>query len=211
MEFIDFNSSSESEEDEDELEHVMCVVERRKLPRLKNYVENIVPAYSDQQFKSHFRISRGTFKFILAIIASRLKRIRTGLAMISPQKQFLIAIWRMATPDSYRSICEKFDVSKATALNATRRVVRALYNLAPTVIKWPSGNNVNEVWTGFEAVSDFPKIIGAIDGTHINIPAPRVEPASYVNRKGHHSIQLQDIQGLCMTSEYFDYQNCKSD
>ncbi|XP_032690643.1 putative nuclease HARBI1, partial [Odontomachus brunneus] len=64
------------------------------------------------------------------------------------------------------SICEKFD---------------------------PSRNRVNEVWTGFEATSGFPKVIGAIDGTHINIPAPLIEPVSYINRKGHYSIQLQAV------------------
>jgi len=47
------------------------------------------------------------------------------------------------------------------------------------------------VWTGFEATSGFPKVIGALDGTHINIPAPKDNPEAYVNRKGHHSIQLQ--------------------
>ncbi|KAL6421080.1 hypothetical protein ACFW04_013602 [Cataglyphis niger] len=87
----------------------------------------------------------------------------------------------MAIPDSYRSICEKFDISRATALSATQRVVKTLYDLALTIIKWSS------------AISGFPKIIGTIDSTHINIPAPRVEPASYVNRKGHHSIQLQAV------------------
>lgn len=98
---------------------------------------------------------------------------------------------------SFRSICEKFDVGRATALSAARRVIKALYDLAPNIIKWPSGNNINEVWTGFEAVSGFPKVIGAIDGIHINIPAPRVYPASYVNRKGHHSIQLQVCHVCC--------------
>ncbi|XP_032687243.1 putative nuclease HARBI1 isoform X2 [Odontomachus brunneus] len=122
------------------------------------------------------------------------------------------------------SICEKFDVSRSTALIATRRVIKILYNLAPFFIKWPSRNNLQTIWGGFEATSAFPKVIGAIDGTHINIPAPHDEPASYVNRKGHHSIPFkqcmtikhisliasQDIQGLCMISEYSDYQKCKS-
>ncbi|KAL6420744.1 hypothetical protein ACFW04_013865 [Cataglyphis niger] len=125
MEFIDFTSSSASEEDEDELEHVMRAEERRK------------------------KISKGTFEYVLAIIAPRLKRAHIGLPMISPEKQFLIAIRRMTTPDSY---------------------------------------------------SGFPKIIGTIDGTHINILAPRVEPASYVNRKGHHSIQLQ---AMCNHKAHF--------
>lgn len=57
MDLIDFSSSSENEDSEDEeVEYVMQLMEKRKkLPRLENYVENIVPAYSNQQFKSHFR------------------------------------------------------------------------------------------------------------------------------------------------------------
>lgn len=50
-----------------------------------------------------------------------------------------------------------------------------------------------EVSHKFETTSAFPNVIGAIDGTHINIPAPRKHPECYVNRKGHHSIQLQAI------------------
>ncbi|XP_025159372.1 putative nuclease HARBI1 isoform X1 [Harpegnathos saltator] len=113
--------------------------------------------------------------------------------MISPEKQFFIAIWRMTTPDSYRSICEKFDVSRSTALLATRRVTKILADLAPVLIKWPTGNAIQEVWTGFEVISSFPKVIGAINDTHINIPSPHIHPEAYVNRKGHHSIQLQGI------------------
>lgn len=81
-------------------------------------------------------------------------------------------------------------MGRSTALYITRRVVKALVELAP-VIKWFTNERLNEVWEGFESMSTFPKVIGAIDGTHINIPAPKDHPESYVNRKGHHSIQLQ--------------------
>lgn len=46
-------------------------------------------------------------------------------------------------------------------------------------------------YNGFFAISSFPKVIGAINGTHINIPAPHKNPECYVNREGHYSIQLQ--------------------
>ncbi|XP_025162263.1 uncharacterized protein LOC112590332 isoform X2 [Harpegnathos saltator] len=150
---------SSSSDDEEELDVLinLKVGRRKKLPRLQNYVEEVIPRWKDQEFKSHFRISRDTFEFVLLIIAPKLKRKYPGLGMISPEKQFFIAIWRMATPDSYRSICEKFD---------------------------PTGNAIQEVWTGFEVISSFPKVIGAIDGTHINIPSPHIHPEAYVNRKG---------------------------
>ncbi|XP_055333519.1 putative nuclease HARBI1 [Paramacrobiotus metropolitanus] len=36
-----------------------------------------------------------------------------------------------------------------------------------------------------------PKILGAVDGTHINIKAPHSRPESYVNRKGELSLNVQ--------------------
>ncbi|KYN21453.1 Putative nuclease HARBI1, partial [Trachymyrmex cornetzi] len=39
----------------------------------------------------------------------------------------------------------------------------------------------------------FPKVLGVIDGTHINIPRPKEDANSYINRKGRFSIQLQFI------------------
>lgn len=43
-----------------------------------------------------------TFEFLLGEIAEKLKRIADGNQMITPEKQLLITLWRMATPDSYR-------------------------------------------------------------------------------------------------------------
>jgi len=43
-----------------------------------------------------------TFEFVLGLIAEQLQRTANGNKMILPEKQFLIALWRMATPDSYR-------------------------------------------------------------------------------------------------------------
>jgi len=98
----------------------------------------------------------------------------------------------------FRSICERFNVGRNTALYITRRVVRALVDLAPVIIKWPTDERLNKVWEGFESMSTFPKVIGAIDGTHINIPVPKHYPESYVNRKGHHSIQTSSVFAILL-------------
>ncbi|XP_071576255.1 putative nuclease HARBI1 [Temnothorax nylanderi] len=144
--------------------YIKCI--KHPILRLQNYVEKVIPSYTDVQFKSHFRMKRTTFHHILHLIKPSLLRSKSGRKTLSPEKQFLIAIWKMATPDSYRSISEKFN---------------------------PQGNRAQEVMMGFTVASAFPRIIGAIDGTHINIRAPHVSPECYVNRKGHHSIQLQAV------------------
>lgn len=58
-------------------------------------------------------------------------------------------------------------------------------------IRWPTEEEAMESARIFEQKKGFPGIIGAIDGTHIKIAAPKENQDSYINRKGYHSIQLQ--------------------
>ncbi|XP_071579491.1 putative nuclease HARBI1 [Temnothorax nylanderi] len=159
----DISSSDSDNEEFATLETVLRT--RRKIPRVPYYVETIVPTMTNQDFKSHFKMRPGTFEYLLSIIGPKLQRETGGTPMISPRKQCLLALWRLTTPDSLRSISDRFN--------------------------WPTNERVNEIWAGFENNSGFPKIIGAIDGTHVTIPAPTDNPEEYV--KGRHSIQLQAI------------------
>lgn len=90
-----------------------------------------------------------------------------------------------------RSICDRFDVGRATAVRAVRKVRRALFRIAPHFISWPSNEQANIIINKFQESSGFPNTIGVIDGTHIRIEAPKENAADYINRKGYHSIQLQ--------------------
>ncbi|XP_011639411.2 uncharacterized protein LOC105428678 [Pogonomyrmex barbatus] len=65
-----------------------------------------------------------TFEVVLQLIGPGLRVINTlpGRKPISAEKQLLIAIWFMSTPDSYRSVSTKFGIGKATAFRALRRV-----------------------------------------------------------------------------------------
>lgn len=65
-----------------------------------------------------------------------------------------------------------------------RRVTHALFLKSSIFINWPTGNLAVRVMQGFEESSGFPKTIGAIDGTHIRIDAPKENPVDYINRKG---------------------------
>ncbi|XP_012058854.1 PREDICTED: putative nuclease HARBI1 [Atta cephalotes] len=161
--------------------------------RLQDDAENVLSCYNDKQFKSQFGMKRSTFDYILNIIRPSLIRSTCGRKRISPKKQFLIALWKMATSDPYRPICEKFYVGRATALMAVRRVIQAIAQRAHLFVKWPKGNRAKEIIRGFAATSAFPGIIGVVDNTHIKIKTPHINPDSYVNKKRQHSIQLQAV------------------
>lgn len=51
-----------------------------------------------------FRMKRSTFQFLLELLRPNLckQSNRFGRQPITPEKQLLIAIWMMATPNSYR-------------------------------------------------------------------------------------------------------------
>ncbi|XP_046737098.1 uncharacterized protein LOC124405875 [Diprion similis] len=192
---IMFSSSSEESEDNDEEMFPNLFKQKEPIPRIPNYFEVIVPQYTAEQFKSHFSMLLAShflpcmkaFRYQNAMNGKKslpgntwpkLTRKKPGCPTIPPDKQLLIAIWKMATPDSYRSICVKFNVGQATALKSVRRVTKALTDLSPVFITWPNEGRANEISNGFHATTGFPKVVGAIDGSHINIPAPRNDSES---------------------------------
>jgi len=53
---------------------------------------------------NYFRLKRNTFEFLLELLKPKLckQSERFGRKPISPEKQLLITIWTLATPNSYR-------------------------------------------------------------------------------------------------------------
>lgn len=77
-------------------------------------------------------------------------------------------------------------------MSCVQKVVNALYSHIHTFITWPDRARAEEIWTyKMKDKHTFPKVIGAVDGTHIKIAAPKLHSNAYINRKGYHSIQLQ--------------------
>lgn len=176
-------------------------------PRIQDFIERVISGYTAQEFKTHFRLLPTTFDHVLRLIGPSLTSTKSvaGRKPIPAKKQLLMGLWMMATPDSYRSVCMKFDLGKATAIRAMRRVTYALHTLAPQIIQWPQGRKATEVMIAFERVSAFPRVIGAIDGTHVEIRSPRDDNhQAYINRKGYASIHVQAVctQNLLFTSMF---------
>ncbi|MCO5556732.1 hypothetical protein L7F22_010284 [Adiantum nelumboides] len=68
---------------------------------------------------------------------------------------------------------------------------------------WHESQQMQEIALSFEAVRGIPFVIGAIDGSHISIIAPRENPTDYYNRDGFHSILLQmAVMADCRVWDY---------
>lgn len=122
--------------------------------------------------KIHFsRLSRNTFTYLHDLIQEDLVRHVPGCPTIPSHHQLIIALWKIATMDSYRSlliknkilwiylyynwetlnkiiifffylyyrsVCDRFNVGRATAVRAVRRVCHALFITSSRFIQWPT-------------------------------------------------------------------------
>ncbi|KYN27476.1 hypothetical protein ALC57_03131 [Trachymyrmex cornetzi] len=114
----DSSQSSESEhENEDEtlrdMQTLYCTLMGSKArgkmiatEKITDYVDRVIPNYSDIAFKEYFRMFPATFEMILSLIGPALNKTNTvtGTKPISVEKQLYITLWFMATPDSYREL-----------------------------------------------------------------------------------------------------------
>lgn len=52
--------------------------------------------------------------------------------------------------------------------------MKALNSISAEVISWPKGDKLLNTKIKFQGISRLPNVIGAIDGSHIEMPAPEV-------------------------------------
>ncbi|XP_024884070.1 putative nuclease HARBI1 [Temnothorax curvispinosus] len=186
---IIFNDDEENNEDNNDWEIVHL---REQHLKINNFFENVVLFYSLTDFKSHFRVQKNTFEQLIQTF---------GLALwdnddspkLPPAKQLAIALWIFGNQEVYRSVADRFGVSKDTIWRCVFNVAYTLEQYVQNYIKWPEVHELINIQEEFAAISNFPGVVGVIDGCHIPISAPTEYPNSYINRKGFHSTLLQGI------------------
>ena len=105
------------------------------------------------------------------------------------EKKVLSTLWVLANQESFRSVADRFNMSKGTLHSLCMDVCHVLVQNQNEHVKWP--NNYEDVADAFEQRRGFPGVIGAIDGTHIPLVGVGKDRASFINRKGFLSLQLQ--------------------
>lgn len=84
----------------------------------------------------------------------------------------------------------------STACRIIHRVSRAIASLYPNYVKFPvSQEEIKKTQNGFFEIDSFPRVIGTIDGTHVQIQSPGgIEGEIYRNRLKYFSL---NVQGIC--------------
>jgi len=114
----------------------------RNLTRITGYFEQSIPRCLVDEFKQHFRMTKGTLEILSREIIRR-GHIPlgnpSGRPVILPQKQIVIFLWGMANQEPARAIADRFDITRSSYNRVFRRVVMAAVDLCHEYIKWPTG------------------------------------------------------------------------
>ena len=154
----------------------------------------------EQHWRSDFRMSQDTLRDIVRVVQPALKKRDTQFRRAIPiEKRVAIALWRLSTGNSFRTVAKTFAVGKSTAVQITREFCSEMLRLAPRYIHFPRSRKETA-----EAIKQFkvfcqcriPQVLGALDGTHIPIVAPNVDgKVDYFSRKQRYTISTQGLVG----------------
>ena len=163
-------------------------------PRSLTWFEMVDREYDEELWYSNFRVTRGTFEFLLNEVMESIHCKDTVIrAAISAKRRLAITLYFLASTAEYRTIANLFGVSRSFVCLCVRDVPKAIISKLSHVVCFPRGDELVQIINDYEQRWGFPMCAGAIDGTHIPIVAPSKCQAEYVNRKGYHSIIMQAV------------------
>lgn len=162
--------------------------------------ESPLDYYSDEELYKRFRFRSDSIEFIANLVREDLERDTLRNVSLSVETQVLLAIRFFASGSFQELVGDSFGVSKSTASRTIHAVAQSLDNKKDQFIRWPTQDETAVIAHAFYQKARFPKVIGAIDGTHIQIQSPNMQPgdahdheAAYVNRNHYHSINCQFV------------------
>lgn len=143
--------------------------------------------------KRFFRVSRDTTE-ILCQHLGRCQELRKreymgGREEVQTEKNILMTL--------------RYGLTEYAFLKHKNQVIKCINNnILCKFIVWPSVTEMDAIVTYFNdmGVHEFPGIIGATDGSHVQIETPSENPQAYYIRKRLHSVILQ---GICKDDMQF--------
>ena len=164
-----------------------------RAPRYTNI--DLIGSYSNIVFKQRFRLTKQTFKYIYQQVGPLLIKVDTNRrTAITVETRVAIAITRLASVFPLYIIADSFRVGVSSVHRIVLESCQALKAICKDVfIRWPSPSQMQAISENFKALHGILFVVGAINGSHIPIVAPKAYATDYYCRKGFHSLLLQAV------------------
>ena len=166
---------------------------RRMKCFVQRHFESSKPtSFSPHMIKERVRLNYETFKYVCQVVRPMLEKSSTRMELgIDVETQVDITLSRLSTGNTLRMCGEMYDLAKSTSSVIVRKcceVIRVL--LKPLIFVKLTKQRIEVMASEFKELRGIPYIIGAVDGSHIPIIAPEVDPRSYYCCKRFYSTLL---------------------
>jgi hypothetical protein len=91
--------------------------QRRYIPRLGGFSENIVPQFNNKQFLRHFCVSPDIFDIIMNSVVHSITDDGgwpDGSEPVLPEKKHLVLLWYMVNQETLREVSNTFAIGTTT-------------------------------------------------------------------------------------------------
>ncbi|KAJ8915344.1 hypothetical protein NQ315_008231 [Exocentrus adspersus] len=161
---------------------------------------NNLDIWDEDEFIRRFRVSKRTTADILEQIEHLLTHRSNRNQAVSPLQQLLLTLRFFATGSFYITVADFGGVHKSTVGKIVQRVVHALATLRPNYIHFPDTAEEKEaVAIKFYRIARFPRVLGAVDCTHIKLQSPdfNTDPTLLKTSETAKDIFSLNIQVVC--------------
>ncbi|KAG5868041.1 hypothetical protein JTB14_001733 [Gonioctena quinquepunctata] len=178
-------------QDDDDLDDLNLII--YGIPRRIYHRNEYFNSWDDLTFFSRFRVTKPTSLYILNLIEAEIEHPYDFNNSVAPMNQLLIFLRLCATGTHLSCVADFGGTHLSTVSRIVKRVGRALASKSRRFICMPE--RLQDITRGqfdFYEIARFPRVIGAVDGTHIRIQSPGGEDAEvFRNRKGYFSMNVQ--------------------
>jgi hypothetical protein len=149
---------------------------------------------TELEIMERYRFSRAGINYLEDLIGDDICPRAPRNNALSARHKILITLRYLATGPIQLNDADLHGCSQPTVSRVLTEVIEALSSpkIVQQFIKFPTTpEECKRASQQIAGLANFPMAIGAIDGTHIPIIAPRDQEEVYVNRKGFHSLNVQ--------------------
>jgi hypothetical protein len=175
---------------------VMNLLERNSMRKQRKFRDRENPFdFEDNILLLKYRFPRHALMAIIEKFRPFLTRKTLRSNAIPVHLQVLVALRFYASGSFQHVTGDVVNISQSSVCRVVNSITNLLCNISRNYIRFPSERHeMSLIQQKFQMANNFPKILGVVDGTLINIKSPGgVDEPIYVSRKGLHAINVQIV------------------
>ena len=142
--------------------------------------------YDHELFFRYFRMLPGTFEVLLRLVVKYISKTTTRLRKpISPDQRLAVTLRYLVTGDSHGTIGLSYRMSPTTVGRIVFEACVTIWKtlLEQNYLKIPFDDDWMRISAEFEHYWNFPNVVGAIDGKHVQMFAHQMRGLSIITTK----------------------------